>query len=217
MSAENLFIEPKAFEYLQGLLPPHPILEKMHIDTLKTFGIPMQLSLDALHFIRFLIPLIAAKNILELGTYTGISSFGMAEVLPPEGKVVTCDRSEEFTAFAKAQWALYGMQDKITLRLGEVADTLQTLIEEKAQFDLIFIDADKPGYPEYVEASLNLLNPKGLILLDNVFLKGAVFSESPKETVRGMQVLNASIVSNPRLNSSFLPFGDGLCLLSLRP
>ncbi|RZI46383.1 O-methyltransferase [Candidatus Finniella inopinata] len=116
----------------------------------------------------FLVKMTNAKTILEIGTYTGYSSLTMALSLPEEGRIITCDRNVKWTNVAKKYWELAGVSHKITLMMGKAVDSLQKLIQQQETFDLVLIDADKSNYGTYLELSLSLLNPNGVILVDNM-------------------------------------------------
>ena len=115
------------------------------------------------------------RKALEVGVFTGYSALAVALALPPEGRLVACDVSEEYTAIARRYWAKAGVAHKIDLRIAPATDTLNQLIAsgEAGSFDFAFIDADKSSYPTYFEQALELVRPGGLIAVDNVLLVGA--------------------------------------------
>src|SRR5947208_10989800 len=115
-------------------------------------------------FLSFLVTMTKAMRVLEVGTFTGWSSIAMAGALPPGGSIVTCDVNEETTAVARRYAEEAGVADRIEYRLGPAVETLATL---EGPFDLAFIDADKPGYIDYYEATLPKMSPRGLIAADN--------------------------------------------------
>ena len=130
----------------------------------------MQISPDQGQFFSFLINLIDAEKALEIGTFTGYSALAVASALPPLGKLVCSDVSEEWTSIGKRYWSEAGVAEKIDLRLGPAVETLDALIDEgeSGNFDFAFIDADKVGYDEYYERALKLVRANGLIAIDNV-------------------------------------------------
>src|SRR5262249_4237122 len=135
--------------------------------------------------------LIGAKKTLDIGVFLGSSSTWVAMALPPGGKVVACDRSEEFTQRARQLWRTAGVEDKIELRLGPALDTLDSLVAEgqAGTFDFAFIDADKVNYSNYYERALVLVRTGGLIAIDNVLWHGAVID--PSETDADTQAVRA--------------------------
>mgnify|MGYP001249064860 CR=1 FL=1 len=163
----------------------------------------------------FLVGLTNARQVLEVGTFTGYSTLCMAEALPPGGRILACDVSEEWTAIARGYWQEAGVADRIDLRLGPAGDTLQALPPEMAGgFDMAFVDADKTGYPAYLDACKRLLRPGGLAVFDNMFWGGAVAdpSDTGAETAAIRQTL-AMAVEDAGLDHSMLAVGDGLLLV----
>jgi caffeoyl-CoA O-methyltransferase len=154
-----------------------------------------------------------ATKILEIGTFTGYSALVMAEAMGPEGKLITCDISDEHTAVARRYWKEAGVDDRIELRLGDAIDTLDSLLESgmKSSFDLAFIDADKEQYPEYFERVLKLLRSGGLMLLDNMFMDGRVIDPANKEEgVKAIKTLWPKLQSDHRVDFTVVPVADGL-------
>jgi len=173
----------------------------------------MQIGPEQGQFLQLLTHIVKAKKTLEVGVFLGYSSTWIALALPPDGKMVACDRSEEFVKRARATWRDAGVEDKIHLRLGPGLDTLDTLIAggEAGTFDLAFIDADKSNYLNYYERALVLVRQGGLIVVDNVLWHGQVADESDhtpdNEAVRA---LNRKILGDPRVVMSLVTMGDGM-------
>ena len=139
----------------------------------------------------------------------------MALALPPEGRIVACDVSEEYTAVARRYWHEAGVEDKIDLRLAPALETLDALLadDHAGTFDFGFIDADKQNYVAYYERALSLLRPGGLLAIDNVLWGGDVADPSiTNETVTAIRALNARLRHDTRIHLSLLPVGDGLTL-----
>ena len=144
----------------------------------------------------------------------------MALALPPDGRLVCCDVSREWTDRAREAWAEAGVADRVELRLGPALDTLDQLLAEGAErsFDFAFIDADKPNYDGYVERALRLVRPGGLIAIDNVLWSGRVADPSvDDESTNAIRSLNEKLVADERVDLAMVPIGDGLTLLSVRP
>lgn len=158
--------------------------------------------------LRLLVQLRGAKRVIEVGTFTGYSAMAMAEGLPEDGKLITCDISEEWTAIAKRHWATSPHGAKIDLRLAPASETLAQL---EGPFDLAFVDADKGGYPDYWDAIVPKLAPGGLIVCDNVLAGGRVALEDPKGA-SGMAAFNAKVAADPRVQSLMLPMRDGVSI-----
>src|SRR5215475_1787703 len=121
-------------------------------------------------FMMLLVRLIGAVKALEIGVFTGYSSLCTALAMPPDGRIVACDVSDEWTSVARRYWAEAGVADKITLRLGPAVETLDELLRDGQAntFDFAFIDADKDNYGEYYERALKLVRVGGLIIFDNM-------------------------------------------------
>ena len=167
----------------------------------------------------WLIELIGAQQVLEIGVFTGYSSTCMALALPPSGRLMALDISAEHTQTAQRYWKLAGVADKIELKLGQALETLQQLVDEGASesFDLAFIDADKANYDQYYELSLDLVRPGGLVLIDNMLWGGKVADPLiMDEDTSAIRALNSKIKMDPRVSSVLLPVADGLSLVRKR-
>ncbi|MBW3624923.1 MAG: class I SAM-dependent methyltransferase [Armatimonadetes bacterium] len=175
----------------------------------------MQISAEQGQFMRLLIELLQAKKTLEVGVFTGYSSLVVAQAMPPEGRVVACDVSEEWTSIGRRYWEEAGVASKIDLRLGPAVETLQKLVDsgEAGTFDFAFIDADKSNYGRYYEMALQLVRPRGLIGFDNTLWGGRVADPSVQdEDTQALRSLNETIHRDERVTSSIVPIGDGLTL-----
>jgi caffeoyl-CoA O-methyltransferase len=160
--------------------------------------------------LQMLAAISGARRILEIGTYTGYSALCMAQALPSDGKVVTCDKSEEFTAVARRFWAASPHGAKIDLRLGDALDTLRALPQDEP-FDMAFIDADKVRYVDYYEEIVPLLRPGGLVCLDNVLWSGEVL-DPQSDDARGIVAVNDRVQADPRVDNVLLPVRDGVMI-----
>ena len=179
----------------------------------------MQISPDQGQFMALLVRLIGARRCLEIGTFTGYSSLAVALALPPDGRVVCCDVSEEYTAVARRAWASAGVAAKIELHIAPARVTLDRLREagQRGSFDFAFIDADKENYDAYYEASLELVRPGGLIAIDNVLWSGAVANAKRQDAdTKALRALNLKLRDDRRVDISMLPLGDGLTLARIR-
>jgi predicted O-methyltransferase YrrM len=214
---KHLNLSPALYDYMLDIsLRENPVLKALRGRTAQLPLAEMQVAPEQAQFMQFLIKLIQAKKVLELGTFTGYSALAMALALPDEGELITCDRSEEWTAIAKPFWAEAKQAHKIQLRLGQALDSLNALVKEGYQqsFDFIFIDADKTNYMSYYELSLELISPKGIIAIDNIFWDAKVIdSEETGPQVRAIRSLNAFIKQDERVDISLLAIADGLFLV----
>ena len=156
---------------------------------------------------------LGAKKVIDVGVFTGCSSFAMALALPEGGKVVACDVSAKYAAIGRPYWVEGGVDDKIDLQIGPATDTLQELLDggEGGSFDLVFIDADKENYPMYYELGLQLLRRGGLIVVDNAIWRGLLVDPSVHdEETEGIRVLNSRMKSDPRVDYVLLTVSDGV-------
>ena len=179
----------------------------------------MQFTPESAQLVRLLLKLIGAKRGIEVGTFTGYSSLAVALTLPPDGKLICCDVSEDYTAVARRHWEKAGVAGKIELRLGPAIDTLDALIKAGGDgtYDFMLIDADKTGYDSYYERGLVLLRAGGLIAIDNVLWGGAVMESSGGGAdTKALRALNNKIAKDERVDVSMLPIGDGLTLARKR-
>ena len=156
---------------------------------------------------------------MEALTFTGYSALAVAAALPPDGKLVACDVSEEWTRIARRYWREAGLAGKIELRLGPAMATLAALIAEygPASFDFAFIDADKREYDAYYEACLQLVRPNGLLAIDNMLWDGAVADPTVNDAeTSALRALNTKIRDDPRVEACLLTVGDGVMLARKR-
>jgi caffeoyl-CoA O-methyltransferase len=167
---------------------------------------------------RFLAALVAisgARHVLEIGTFTGYSALSMAEALPDDGTIVTCEVDERHAAVAREAIGASPYADRIEIRLGPALDTIATL---DGPFDLVFIDADKPGYPAYLDAVLPLLAERGVVVADNVLRGGDVLDPArADEGTRAIIAFNERVALDPSLACVMLPIRDGVSLIRKVP
>jgi predicted O-methyltransferase YrrM len=195
--------------------PEHPVLKKCREETSSLPMARMQLGAEQAPLFRVLLGLLNAKKTLEIGVFTGYSSTLTALALPPDGRLIACDMSAEFTRKAREYWREAGVENKIELRLGSAIETLHDLIDEgqAGTFDFAFIDAEKTEYDAYYELSLQLLRPGGLMLFDNTLRGGRVLSEGSTEPdVVAVRALNAKLGRDDRVVTALLPITDGMTL-----
>jgi len=165
--------------------------------------------------LALLVGLTGATRVLEIGTFTGYSTLCMARSLPPGGRIVTCDISERWTGVARRYWDHAGVSDRIELRLGDGAQTMADLLDERGPetFDLVFVDADKTGYARYYEGALTHLQPGGLVVLDNTLYFGRVADpEADDPDTEAIRAFNASLLADGRVELSLLVMADGITL-----
>ena len=170
----------------------------------------MQIGPDQAAMMQVLVRAIGAKRCLEIGTFTGYSALAVALALPPGGKIVCCDVSEEWTSIARKYWRLARVERKIDLRLAPALDTLKKL---KGTFDVAFIDADKANYQGYFEQCLRLVRRGGLIAIDNTLWHGSVVNPRDRSLdTRAIRAFNRRLKRDRRVEIALVPIGDGLTL-----
>jgi O-methyltransferase len=174
MSAKTINLTAALHEYLlRNSLREPPILARLRAATAAMPNANMQISPEQGQFMQLLARLTGARRCIEIGTFTGYSSLAVALAMPPEGRLIACDVSAEWTAIARQFWREAGVADRIELRLQPALDTLDELLRSGAEpFDLAFIDADKTGYRAYYDRLLGLVRPGGLIAVDNTLWNG---------------------------------------------
>lgn len=220
MSTTSIGLPPELADYLvdRGVREP-AILARLREETSSIPEHDMQIAPEQGAFLAMLVRLIDARRCLELGTFTGYSSLAVALALPPEGRLVCCDISDEWTSVARRYWSEAGLADRVELRLGPALRSLDELLESGAAgtFDFAFVDASKREYPDYHERILRLLRTGGLVVYDNVFWDGAVLdpSDDDPDTV-GVRRLNDRLATDERVDISMLPVADGLTLARKR-
>lgn len=220
MSNRTLSLNEGLYDYLLTVSLREPdVLRRLRDETLRLPQRSMQIAPEQGQFMAMLVRLINAAQILEVGTFTGYSALAMALALPPGGRIVTCDISEEWTAVARRYWSEAGVADRIGLRLGPALATLDALLAsgENERFDVAFIDADKENYAGYYERALALVRRGGLIIVDNVLWGGSVIEPAKQDPdTAAIRAFNTMIHSDARVDLSLVPIGDGLTLAMKR-
>lgn len=216
MSNTSFSLPAPLYDYLllQSLREPG-ILTQLRDETAKLPLSMMQIAPEQGQFMALLVQLMGARKTLEIGVFTGYSSLAVALALPPGGRVVACDISDEWTSVARRYWALAGVSDRIELRLGSALDSLDGMIAEgqAGSFDFAFIDADKTSYLNYYERCLALVRPGGLIAIDNVLWNGRVANPLDDDPdTEAIHAFNQFVAIDTRVSISMIPIADGLTL-----
>jgi caffeoyl-CoA O-methyltransferase len=211
-------LTPELFEYVvahSGRLDE--VAEALIADTQALGGAAgLQISPDEGAFLTLLTKLLGVRDALEIGTFTGFSALCIARGLAPDGHLTCCDVSEEWTTIARKHWAAAGLSDRIELRLGPGVQTLRAMPAEQS-YDLVFLDADKPGYPDYWEEIVPRVRPGGVILVDNVFYHGSAVDPSANDAgTLGIRALNERARTDERVEATMLTISDGLLLARKR-
>jgi len=197
----------------------HPVLTRLREGNQRERGGSMQVAPEEGALLGLLVSLLDARRVLEVGTFTGYSSTAMALALPPDGRIVCCDVSREWTDVARVAWADAGVADRVELRLGPAVETLDALLADggEGSFDLAFIDANKTGYDDYYERCLRLVRSGGLVAIDNVLWSGKVADPSVQDDdTRAIRALNEKVAADVRVDPVIVSAGDGLTLARVR-
>lgn len=216
MANQTLGLDKQLYNYLQSVSLREPeILTKLRQETAQHPMGRMQIAPEQGQFMALLVQLMGATKTLEVGVFTGYSSLVVALALPPEGKVVACDVSEEYTEIARRYWQQAGVADKIDLHIAPALETLEQLLAagQADMFDFAFIDADKSNNEGYYELALQLVRPGGLIAIDNVLWSGQVADPQVQDNrTNKIRALNQKLHQDLRVTLSLMPIGDGLTL-----
>ncbi|HWH23759.1 MAG TPA: class I SAM-dependent methyltransferase [Candidatus Limnocylindria bacterium] len=165
-------------------------------------------------FLKMLVALTGARRVLEVGTFTGYSALSMAEALPADGRLITCELDDRHAELARQFIDRSPYREMIEIRVGPALETIEGL---EGPFDFVFIDADKQGYRAYYEAALSRLAPGGLIAADNVLWSGRILDDGAQdEQTRAVRDFNRHVAADPRVDCVVVPIRDGVSLIRLR-
>jgi caffeoyl-CoA O-methyltransferase len=210
------FVDPEIEAYAADhATPPEPLLAELAEVTQATLRAPQMLTgtIEG-RFLELLVHGLAAKRVIELGTYSGYGTLSMAAGLPEGGRIDSCEISEEHAAVARRYLERAGYADRVTVHVGPALDTIRTL---DGEFDFVFIDADKANYLAYYEEVLPRLSAQGLIAADNTLWSGRVLDESDEsEDTRAIREFNERVVADERVKSVMLTVRDGITLIRRR-
>lgn len=216
MSNRTITLDDTLYEYLLKVsLREDDVLRRLREETLAMPQSNMQIAPEQGQFMAMLVKLMGARNIIEVGTFTGYSSLCLARAMPQDGKLVACDVSVEWTSIAQRYWQEGGVANRIDLLVGPADESLETLIAGggAGSCDLAFIDADKGNYLRYYELCLSLLRTGGLIAVDNTLWNGAVADKRQKDaSTCAIRDFNEFVFRDDRVEISLVPIGDGLTL-----
>ncbi|WP_437983985.1 O-methyltransferase [Sorangium sp. So ce117] len=209
-------VNPELDRYVHDHSEPPPAL----LDELREFTLAhepravMQVGRVEGSLLRMLVALMQARRVLEIGTFTGYSALSMAEALPPDGELITCDRDPEVARIARSFFDRSEHGGKIRIALGDALATLRAMPASPA-FDLVFIDADKERYPAYYEEALPRLRRGGLIVADNTLWSGEVLAPESVDG-RAIAAFNDLVFRDPRVEKVMLTVRDGVTLARKR-
>jgi caffeoyl-CoA O-methyltransferase len=217
-ASRSPWLEPAIDAYASThSIKPDPIQQALIEETAR-LGPRAQMQISPLQgaFMELLARAIGARHAVEVGTFTGYSALSVARALPADGHLLCCDVSEEWTSIARRYWQQAGVADRIELRIGPAVDTLRSLPRAE-QFDIGFIDADKPSYPAYFEELVPRLRRGGVLMVDNTLWAGRVADPSDDDAgTAAMRAFNEMVAADDRMMTVLLPISDGLTLLLKR-
>ncbi len=209
----DVITDPDVERYVEEhASPPAERLAALAAETRASLRAPQMLT-GAVEgrFLEMLVWCSGARRVLEIGTYSGYSALSMAAALPPGGRIVTCEVDPEHAEFARRHIAASPFAEAIEVRLGPALETIATL---PGPFDLVFVDADKEGYPDYYEVTVPKLAERGLLVVDNTLRGGEVLTPADADQrTRGMAEFNERVLADPRVLSVILTVRDGVTLV----
>ena len=220
MTPRSFLLTPELADYVRAAgEPPDEVAAALIAETAAMaergeVSPTMQIAQEQGALMQLLTAALGARTAIEIGTFTGYSALCIARGLPADGSLLCLDVDPDVTAVARRYWERAGVADRIDLRLGDAHETLRALPEAET-FDLAFVDADKTGYPSYVEELHPRMRPNGVVLLDNT-LRGGHVLDPRDDDDRAIAALNAALAADPRWETVLLPLADGLTLLRKR-
>ena len=212
---KNLEITKRLESYIENLSKTlHPV-QKEIISYNESLGDikRMQISISQCHFLELIIKVSHAKKILEIGTFTGLSTLSMSLALPEDGSVIALDKNLETNKIAQDFFNKANQKEKIKTIIKPALDSLIDIKKENIFFDIVFIDADKRNYINYYESVIKLVKKKALIIIDNVLWHGEVADKNNNEAFTNIiREFNSHVKNDNRVEQIILPIGDGLMI-----
>jgi predicted O-methyltransferase YrrM len=219
MAKRTQLITPDVYQYVLRSSREPDVLARLRQATASVPHSVMQIGADQGQLLALLVKSIGARRCIEIGTYTGYSALAVALALPPDGYLVACDVSEEWTSIGRPFWREAGVESRIDLRIKPGLETLEELLAKggRGTFDFAFLDADKTSYAAYYEKLLELLRAGGLIAVDNTLaLSGDPIITQQSASAKALRALNESLRADERVDVAMLTIGEGLTLLRKR-
>ena len=209
------FIDQAVEQYAHDHTKPESeLFRRLREETFREMQYPqMQVGRLEGQFLKMLVRLTGARRVLEIGMFTGYSALMMAEGLPDDGHLITCDVNPKAEAIARRYFAESKHGHKIEIRMGPALETIKTITEP---LDFVFIDADKTNYLNYYEAAMPLVRSGGLIVADNVLWSGRVLNPEDADT-RAIVAFDERVQQDPRVENVCLTVRDGMMLAWKRP
>ena len=209
----NLTVNKEIEEYINNnSIKLHPVQKEIitHNEGLGDIK-RMQISISQCHFLHLLIKSSKIKKILEIGTFTGLSTLSMSLALPKDGSVIALDKNQETSKTAVNFFKKASQENKINLIIAPALESLKSLNDKNQKFDLVFIDADKENYKNYYNYSVELVDKNGLIIIDNVLWYGEVVDVNKQDKLTvSIREFNSYVNKDKRVENLIIPLGDGL-------
>ena len=209
----NLTVNKEIEEYINNnSIELHPVQKEIITHNEELGDIKrMQISISQCHFLHLLIKISKIKKILEIGTFTGLSTLSMSLALPDDGSITALDKNQETSERAVSFFRKAAQDNKIKLIISPALESLNNLNDQKQKFDLVFIDADKENYKNYFNHSLDLIDKDGLIVIDNVLWHGEVVDNNKNDRLTvSIREFNNYVNEDKRVENLIIPIGDGL-------
>jgi caffeoyl-CoA O-methyltransferase len=216
--SKNPQLTPELYQYVLDHNPPldsaqRDLVAATHERFADVAG--LQTAQEQAPLLSFLVTLTGARQVVEVGTFTGFSTLALARALPADGRVIACDISEEWTALGRTAWAAAGVADRVDLRIAPALDTLRALPGGQ-WIDLAFLDADKGGYVDYWEELVPRMRPGGLLVVDNTLFHGDVADPAAAGGAAAVRAFNDRVSADDRVDHVLLTVADGLTLARRR-
>ena len=209
----NLTVNKEIEEYINyNSIKLHPVQKEIITHNEELGDIKrMQISISQCHFLHLLIKSSKIKKILEIGTFTGLSTLSMSLALPKDGSVIALDKNQETSKTAVNFFKKASQENKINLIIAPALESLKSLNDKNQKFDLVFIDADKENYKNYYNYSVELVDKNGLIIIDNVLWYGEVVDVNKQDKLTvSIREFNSYVNKDKRVENLIIPLGDGL-------
>ncbi|MEU7199397.1 O-methyltransferase [Streptomyces sp. NPDC045470] len=210
--SKSTAITEELYDYVLAHNPPLDAVQRKLVETTyQRFPdeAQMQSAQEQGPLLASLARLCGARRIVEVGTFTGFSTLAMAQALPPDGELISCDVSEEWMAYGREAWERAGVADRIDLRIAPALDTLRAMPAEP-HIDFAYLDADKGNYIPYWDELVPRLRPGGLIAADNVLFGGTVTDPQVKGAAAAIREFNDHVMADQRVEAVILTVADGL-------
>ncbi len=221
MAIQTLSVDDTLYQYMIDVsLRETAIVKRLREETYSLSSRQLSSAPEQSQLLAFMCKVLNAKNVIEVGVYTGYSTLVMALALPEDGKIIACDRSDEWPSIGKRYWKEAGVDGMIDFRLGPAMDTVTAMSNDKSlhgTFDFAYLDADKANNPNYIELCYPLMRTGGVICIDNIFADGAICDDNQdSDSLEAMRQMNTDLYTDERFDLILIPIGDGMTYLRKR-